>query len=342
MHQHEASPIAVIGAGVVGLSTAVRLLERGIPTVLSAERRSPQIASAAAPAMFTPFPGSDIERSRCWARASLKALHALERIEGPSAGVRFGAFREYCYRQPGPRPFADLSSQRAAPVVPQGFAAVLDSDRPHIDTNRHLAWLESRFFRLGGRMVEERLTSIDTLFEQGHAIVVNCAGVGARMLARDPLVRSMRGIVVHTRRTPELVRSLHDDAPGNIVTYVFTYDDHVVLGSTYDQDEWDERIDEGEVQGIIDRCRNLARIDGCQNWRALGVEIIDRRVGLRPIRGEAGISEDIRLQIEHAGTGRTIVHNYGHGRSGVSLAWGTAEEAADQVCAVVHGKADIG
>lgn len=165
MRQREASPIAVIGAGVVGLSTAVRQLERGLAVTIHAEHRSPRIASAVAPAMFTPFPGSDVARSRLWAQTSLEALRALEHREGPTAGVRFGPFREYCYRQPGPRPFADLSSQRAVPVMPQGFAAVLDSDRPHIDTNRHLAWLESRFVLLGGRMVEEQLTSIDTLFE---------------------------------------------------------------------------------------------------------------------------------------------------------------------------------
>jgi D-amino-acid oxidase len=48
------------------------------------------------------------------------------------------------------------------------------------------------------------------------------------------------------------------------------------------------------------------------------------------------VSEDIRLEIEHAGDGRAIVHNYGHGRSGVSLAWGTAEEAADMALAVIN------
>jgi D-amino-acid oxidase len=336
MHQHEASPIAVIGAGVVGLSTAVRLLERGLAVTIHAEHRSPRIASAAAPAMFTPFPGSDVARSRGWALKSLDALRALERREGSTAGVRLGPFREYCYRQPRPRPFADLSSERVAPVVPQGFAAVLDSDRPHIDTNRHLVWLENRVSAMGGRMVEERLTSLDALFERGSEIVVNCSGVGAGALACDPLVRAMRGIVLHAPRTPGLARSLHDDAPDNVVTYVFVYDDHLVLGSTYEHDTWDESIDESESQAIIERCRNLARIDGCPNWRELGTEIIDRRVGLRPIRGQAGVSEDIRLEIEHAGDGRAIVHNYGHGRSGVSLAWGTAEEAADMALAVIN------
>ena len=126
------------------------------------------------------------------------------------------------------------------------------------------------------------------------------------------------------------------------MTYVFVYDDHLVLGSTYEQDTWDESIDESQSRAIIERCRTLARIDGCPNWRDLGAEIIDRRVGLRPIRGEAGVSEDIRLEIEHAGDGRTIVHNDGHGRSGVSLAWGTAEEATELAVAVARGSSRPG
>lgn len=49
-----------------------------------------------------------------------------------------------------------------------------------------------------------------------------------------------------------------------------------------------------------------------------------------------------RLPIEHVGAARTIAHNDGHGRSGVSLEWVTAEEAADRACAVARGECDLG
>jgi D-amino-acid oxidase len=44
------------------------------------------------------------------------------------------------------------------------------------------------------------------------------------------------------------------------------------------------------------------------------------RVGLRPFR-RAGV----RVECE---SGITVVHNYGHGGSGVTLSWGSAGEAA--------------
>ncbi|MGI8446066.1 MAG: FAD-dependent oxidoreductase, partial [Streptosporangiaceae bacterium] len=64
--------------------------------------------------------------------------------------------------------------------------------------------------------------------------------------------------------------------------------------------------------------------------------ILEHRVGLRPARPQ------VRLEAEHAGggggaapgrgpdggTGRLVIHNYGHGGAGVTLSWGCAREAA--------------
>jgi D-amino-acid oxidase len=59
----------------------------------------------------------------------------------------------------------------------------------------------------------------------------------------------------------------------------------------------------------------------------LDAEIIGRRVGLRPTRR--------RIRLEHERLGRThVVHNYGHGGSGVSLSWGCAREIATIIAAL--------
>ncbi len=320
-------PIAIVGAGVAGLTTAVRVLERGKPVAVYAERRAPEIASSTAPAMFTPYAGSDPRRSRRWAEAAYLAYVELERAEGPRAGVRTGPLREYCYHPPKPSIFADLTRERLNENVPPNFAAVIDSERPHIDTNRFLSWLHERAAGLGAKFVAERIGSLDALLERGHPVVVNCAGVGARDLARDKSLRAMRGIVLHCRHKAGLTRSLHDDAPNNVVTYAFRFDDHIVLGSTYERDVWEETIDEKEIAAIVHRCRELARLDNQPGWSEIGRDPIVKRVGLRPVRGSGEVCEDIRLEAEPRTRG-TVVHNYGHGRSGITLAWGTAAEAA--------------
>ena len=47
------------------------------------------------------------------------------------------------------------------------------------------------------------------------------------------------------------------------------------------------------------------------------------RVGLRPLR-----PANVRLERE---TGTRIIHNYGHGGSGVTFSWGCAEEVAETI-----------
>lgn len=334
---HPVSPVAVVGAGVVGLTTAVRLLERLVPVTVYAERRYPDNASGTAPAMFTPYSGSDPRRSRRWAEEAYRAYTDLEQREGARAGVRVFTLREYCYRPPHPSIYADLTRERPAEIaVPLSVAAVIDSERPHIDTTRFVPWLSQRAAALGAAFCLERVPSLDALLERGHRVVVNCAGVGAKELTGDRSLRAMRGIVLHCRHPAGLTRSLHDDAPGNVVTYVFRFEDHIVLGSTYERDVWEETIDEREIAAIVQRCRDLARLDNQPGWSEIGRDPTVRRVGLRPVRGSGEVCEDIRLEVERRRSG-AVVHNYGHGRSGITLAWGTAAEAAELTVAELGG-----
>ena len=64
--------------------------------------------------------------------------------------------------------------------------------------------------------------------------------------------------------------------------------------------------------GILERCAALEP-------RLADARVIDEQVGLRPVR------PSVRLEAEEL-HGARCVHNYGHGRSGVSLSWGCARE----------------
>jgi glycine/D-amino acid oxidase-like deaminating enzyme len=57
--------------------------------------------------------------------------------------------------------------------------------------------------------------------------------------------------------------------------------------------------------------------------------IIRHTIGLRPHRPSGFVLRDARLDA------KTLIHNYGHGGSGMSLSWGTAAMAADM--ALAHG-----
>ena len=59
--------------------------------------------------------------------------------------------------------------------------------------------------------------------------------------------------------------------------------------------------------------------------RLSGVQVLEDKVGLRPVR------PTIRLEAELLSGDGLCVHNYGHG-AGVTLSWGCAEEALGSIC----------
>jgi D-amino-acid oxidase len=97
----------------------------------------------------------------------------------------------------------------------------------------------------------------------------------------------------------------------------FPHGDHVVLGGCADEDDWRLEPDPVLADEIVRRCAAIEP-------RLAEARVIEHRVGLRPARSE------IRLEEVALGASR-CVHNYGHGGTGVALAWGCARD----VCSIV-------
>ncbi len=321
--------IAILGSGVVGLTSALELRSRGARVTVYSDPSGSPGASRAAPALFTPYPGPDGALFRRWSERSFERLRRIADEAGPDSGVHLGALRQYWHR-PGPddRWLHNLLSVRPIRPVPAPFVDATTSTCPHVDMQRYLPWLESRARESGVEFVDLRVHALDELFALGHRVVVNCAGLGARELAADPLVRPMHGQVMHVPNDIGLDYSLHDDAPNDLVAYIFVFRDRLVLGGTFDKEREDDRTDPGALDAIIERCRDLLRLDGHPRWQDLARTRIRALAGVRPARGAEGWYEDIRVERIDLPGGRALVHNYGHGRSGVTLSWATAEDAA--------------
>lgn len=87
----------------------------------------------------------------------------------------------------------------------------------------------------------------------------------------------------------------------------------MVLGGTHQLNDFNTSIYGEDTEFIFNGCREI--IPGLKNAPTLF-----QWTGLRPGRDE------VRLEPEVLPNGKVLVHNYGHGGCGVTVAWGCAED----------------
>jgi D-amino-acid oxidase len=180
----------------------------------------------------------------------------------------------------------------------------------------YMRYLEQRFTAGGGRIETGTITDLEAATRE-TALVVHCTGLGARELAHDRDVFPIRGQVVRVR-APWVQRCLVHDATPADLAYMVPRSTELVLGGTAGDHDWNPQPDAETERRILARCARLA--PGIER-----AEVVGRAVGLRPGR------PTVRLEVERLGARRSIVHNYGHGGSGVTLSWGCAEEVVELV-----------
>ena len=309
--------LLVIGCGVSGLTTGIALLRAGHSVRIWAKALPPETTSNVAAAVWYPYMAFPADRVAAWSADGYRVF--LELASNPDTGVIQSRVFDLL-RAPAPDPAwkDDVHDFRHAPAdeLPAGFADARVFVAPVIDTSRYLDYLMRTFRAEGGNIEQRTVRDMSQALAESHA-VVNCTGLGARELVGDSEFRPLRGQVVRVRPTGSR-RVLLDDNEAGEVTYIVPRISDTILGGT--DDEGDERTepDPAITRDILRRCARLdPTLADLSEDDILGVA-----VGIRPVRSA------VRLEVESAGTGRWLIHNYGHGGAGVTLSWGCANEVA--------------
>jgi D-amino-acid oxidase len=319
--------VAIIGAGVSGLTCGVVFAERGYNTAIFAKDIGQPTTSGAAAAVWFPYDAEPAAKVIPWALATYDALVDLSRDS--SAGVSMIELRQFSRTKEIQIPdwAIPLGAQpvlpRFGPVIPSSpsvmssevetslklFKSGFSLRVPLMDTSIYLDYLANRFSRAGGSITKnvhlEKLGDVDGKFD----LVINCAGIGARELVQDADLEPHRGQVAIVPKMDNLSCAIVcDDAP---LMYVIPRTNDCLFGGTNDLSS-DLAVDPETTDRIVTECSRVLHTE-----KPL---VRAERVGLRPFRRSG-----VRLEREKLRGGRAVIHNYGHGGSGFTLSWGCAE-----------------
>ena len=292
------SRVIVVGAGVVGLSCAVRLLQAGWRVDVVARDLPRETTSSVAAGLWYPYRALPQDRVAVWARTSYAAFDALADTE-PGCGVRMVKGTEVLHG-PKPEPWwrGAVPDLTTTGDVPPGWTSGWSFTTPIADMSVYLGWLAGRVEALGGTITRLNLSALPS------GLVVNCSGLGARLLGADRTVVPVRGQVVLVAQQGLDRWWLDPEGP----TYVVPRERDVVVGGTDVEGEWSRTPSPEAATDILTRAARLVP-------ELAGARVLRHRVGLRPVRPA--------VRVERVGD---VVHCYGHGGAGVTLSWGVAED----------------
>ena len=316
--------VAIIGAGVSGLTCGVVFAEHGYRTAIFAEETGQQTTSGAAAALWFPYDAEPAEKVIPLALQTFRVLVDLTRV--PASGVSIIELRQFSRSQETQIPDWAIPLG-AEPVIPSSPSVVssevetsLESLKsgfslrvPLMDTTIYLDYLAARFHKTGGEInANVRFQQLEDV-DQQFGLVINCAGIGARELVHDVDLEPHRGQVAIVPRIERLSCAIVcDDAP---LMYAIPRRNDCVFGGTNDLSS-DLAVDAATTERIIAECSHVLNIDK--------PNVLAERVGLRPFR-----KSGILLERDELRDGRSVIHNYGHGGSGFTLSWGCAREVVN-------------
>uniref|UniRef100_A0A3B3Z917 D-aspartate oxidase n=1 Tax=Periophthalmus magnuspinnatus TaxID=409849 RepID=A0A3B3Z917_9GOBI len=263
--------VAVVGAGVIGFSSAVCIAESlpNAAVTIIAEKFSPDTTSDGAAGIFfaAEFHEIPVERQRRWFKDSFNhLLQIAHSAQAPHAGVMLSSGCQIFKQEPAvKRPFwadlvigqGDMSPSELQRFPEHGFGQVFTTLK--CECSRYLPWLQHRFIKAGGVVEQRHVSSLNELC--GFDLIVNCSGLGSKALADDSAVFPVR-----------------------------------------------------DTTGILERCKKLE--PSLEN-----AVVLSKWVGLRPSRKCPRVERGV---MKTKGKNIPVVHNYGHGGWGVTLAWGCA------------------
>jgi D-amino-acid oxidase len=339
-------PVVIIGAGVIGLTTALHLQSLSLSpiTILASElptdhNPSATYASPWAGAHYRPIPG-DTPQLRAERHLAIQTFHVMKRIASQhhisEAGVKLMKGIEYLESPTSVESALKTGNIYAGPndgfrvleigELPDGVKWGCEYDTYSLNVPVYLRWMMRRFQSNGGRVVKYTLECAEEVFDLADKLmlgnvktVINCSGTN---FGKDVKMKVIRGQTVLVKREFDktITRQVAD---GSWSFLIPRPGGGTIVGGS-------KEVDDFEIGMRCEMRKRLLRSAAKYFPEFISevgkFEIVKDNVGRRPWR-EGGT----RIEKEHLSQGRIIVHGYGTGGRGYELSWGAAARIVELV-----------
>jgi len=327
MNEQEMINVVIIGAGVIGVSTAYRLLQAApyLSVTVVADKFSPDNTSDGLAGVWEPYEAYDTPKElvKSWGRKTYE--HAMHLIHCDPQAKNYGMFSTQSV----------ILSDKEHSELPDYWDFV---DNPYVLTEQELKryqtqpksgytyntvfiigrlyvpMLMKKISALGGKFLRKKINNFNEV--ANFDLIINCCGLGARELSGDQNVFPARGHLVRVK-APWIKTAITYETKEGDTYYVLPNIDDVVVGGSYEVGNFNTDVIVSDRERIMKNATNLVP-------SLKDSEYITDWVGLRPGR------TSVRLEKEDMfvnGKTLKVVHNYGHSGIGITLHWGCAEDA---------------
>src|SRR4051794_14054721 len=251
--QGHSGPVAVLGSGVVGLSTARLAQEAGFAVTIYTAALPPDTTSNIAGGQFHPFglfreDAVTPEWKAQFARALDYSWRRFQIMVGDDYGIRW--LPTYVETDsPDAKviaTFPPINRMLSAAEHPFPWASTLRYDTMYVETGRYLRQMIRDVQTAGGKIEVRKFATPADISALPESLVFNCTGLGSRDLFNDQGLHPARGQLAILEPQPE-VRYAFTGGPG----YMFPRPDGIILGGTFEVDQWDATPQPEAIARII-------------------------------------------------------------------------------------------
>lgn len=272
--EHPARRAAVIGCGVVGLTTARQLQRRGFDVTIYAASVPPDTTSNMSLAGFTPTSGlvAFDRRTPEWDAQFRRAVEIAYRQLQLLVGPRYGVSWIYNYaptddepRGRGGNVLLPDSIRTESVVLERGqhpfpFRYAIERPEMRIEPSIYLDALVADVLEQGGRIVIRRFDDRRELASLEEPVIVNCTGLGARALFGDEELIAVKGQLVALIPQEEVTYSTNGGvrgSPPGVFVHMMPRHDGIILGGTSQRGVWTLDVDEDERRRVVEGHKTL-------------------------------------------------------------------------------------